>query len=194
MRRERELDVLFVLLLVVLTLTSCDSLKRQEATLEGRDITRAVAVLHPTVDSDVRGTVVFTKVSNGTQITVDVRGLSPGSHGLCIHEFGDCSAPDASSAGAHFNPTNTPHGGPESFLRHVGDLGNVSADGLGRAKVELHDELLSLDGKQTVVGRALIVYAEQDDLHSQPDGGAGSPLACGVIGIAGASDVESVYW
>jgi Cu-Zn family superoxide dismutase len=178
----------------VLPLSFCDSLKRPEATLEGQNISRAVAVLYPTADSDVRGTVVFTKVFSGTKITVNLRGLSPGSHGLCIHEFGDCSAPDASSAGGHFNPTHVPHGGPETLLRHVGDLGNVSADGLGRVKEELHDSLLSLDSKQTVIGRALIVHAQQDNLLSQSDGGAGSSLACGVIGIAEPSDVRVLAW
>ena len=194
MRRERRPRLLLVYLLVVLPLSFCVSLKPPEATLEGTNITRGVAVLHPTADSDVRGTVVFTKVSNGTMITVDLRGLSPGRHGFSIHEFGDCSAPDASSAGGHFNPMDALHGWPEGFWRHLGDLGNVTADGLGRVKAELHDASLSLDGEQSIIGRALIVHTEEDDLQSQPDGGAGPPLACGVIGIAEPSEVESAGW
>ena len=188
MRRERRPYPLSVLLVVTLPVTMCVLPKPPEATMEGTNITRAVAVLHPTIDSDVRGTVVFTKVSNGTKITADLCALSPGRHGLSIHEFGDCSTPAASSAGGHFNPVGAP------YWRRLGDLGVITADGLGRVKAELHDTLISLDGEQSVIGRALIVHAEEDDLQSQPGGGAGSPLACGVIGIAGPADIELVPW
>src|SRR5436309_13313108 len=74
---------------------------------------KAIAVLHPTAGNKVSGTVTFTEVADGVQIHADITGLTAGNHGFHVHEFGDCSAADASSAGAHFNLTKKPHDGPE---------------------------------------------------------------------------------
>src|SRR5437764_11602144 len=79
---------------------------------------KAIAVLHPTAGSKVSGTVTFTEVADGVQVQAEITGLTPGNHGFHIHEFGDCSAPDATSAGAHFNPTGKPHAGPDALERH----------------------------------------------------------------------------
>jgi Cu-Zn family superoxide dismutase len=113
----------------------------------------------------------------------DLEGLEPGLHGFHIHEVGDCSAPDASSAGGHFNPDNTPHGTPENppAQRHVGDLGNLEADAEGKAHYERVDQMLPLRGPNSIVGKSVIVHAQADDLSSQPSGSAGPRLACGVI-------------
>src|SRR5437879_5286737 len=86
---------------------------------------KAIAVLHPTRGNKVSGTVTFTEVADGVQVQAEITGLTPGNHGFHVHEFGDCSAGDASSAGAHFNPTNKPHAGSDATERHVGDMGNV---------------------------------------------------------------------
>src|SRR4030095_9068160 len=94
---------------------------------------KAVAVLHPTAGSKVSGTVTFIEVADGVQVRPKTTGLPPGTHGFHVHDFGDCSAADASSAGAHFNPTNNPHAGPDAAERHVGDMGNVEADASGKA-------------------------------------------------------------
>src|SRR5213082_4223676 len=93
---------------------------------------KAVAVLHPTAGNKVAGTVTFTEVADGVQVLAEITGLTPGNHGFHVHEFGDCSAADLSSAGAHFNPTNKPHAGPDATERHVGDMGNVEADASGK--------------------------------------------------------------
>src|SRR5205807_10607182 len=90
-------------------------------------ITKAVAVLHPTKGNSVEGVITFTKEGNKIRVKGEVRGLTPGKHGFHVHEFGDCSAPDAASAGGHFNPTGMPHAGPDAAKRHVGDLGNIEA-------------------------------------------------------------------
>src|SRR5947199_6089262 len=79
---------------------------------------KAIAVLHPTEGNKVSGTVTFTEVADGVQVEAAIAGLTPGKHGFHIHEFGDCSAADASSAGAHFNPTNQPHAAPDAEARH----------------------------------------------------------------------------
>ena len=103
-------------------------------------------------------------------------------HGLHIHELGDCRAPDASSAGGHFNPQGSEHGGPEDAIRHAGDLGNVRSDANGLAQSEITVTGISLGtGGDSIVGRSVIVHAKPDDLTSQPSGNAGPRIACGLI-------------
>lgn len=166
---------------VVLTLAGCAQTQTDTA---GTDVTKAVAVLHPTQGNNVSGTVTFTKVENGIRIVADVSGLSQGMHGFHIHQFGDCSAPDGTSAGGHFNPHDVPHAGPDDSPRHVGDLGNLSANQNGQAHYERVDNVIAFSGENNIIGRAVIVHAGEDDLTSQPTGDAGARLACGVIGIA----------
>jgi len=150
----------------------------------GMEITEAVAVLHPTEENEANGTVTFTKVENGIKITADVKGLSPGKHGFHIHEYGDCTALDAASAGGHFNPEDTAHGAPTDMERHVGDLGNLEADEEGMAHYERVDEYISFSGPHSIIGLAVIVHKNEDDFTTQPTGAAGPRVACGVIGIA----------
>jgi Cu-Zn family superoxide dismutase len=144
---------------------------------------KAISILHPTGDSGVGGVVTFTRQKDGMHIAADMQGLSPGQHGFHIHEYGDCSALDAGSAGGHFNPTGKPHGAPADKERHAGDLGNLSADTQGRARYESTDKIISFEGPTSVIGRAVVVHADPDDLTSQPAGNAGSRVACGVIGV-----------
>lgn len=144
---------------------------------------KAICVLHPTQGNDVSGTVTFTREGDDVKIVAEIEGLTPGKHGFHIHEFGDCSAPDGTSAGGHFNPENTEHGGPDDEVRHVGDLGNIEASADGTAHLEMTDSMISLHGKHSIIGRATVIHAGEDDLTSQPTGAAGSRLACGVIGI-----------
>jgi superoxide dismutase, Cu-Zn family len=146
---------------------------------------KAVAMLHPTGGNKVSGKVTFTEVADGVQIKAEITGLTPGNHGFHVHEFGDCSAADANSAGAHFNPTKQPHAGPDANARHVGDMGNIEADASGNAKLDYVDHHISLTNDQrSVIGRSVIVHEKADDLKSQPTGDAGGRVACGVIGIA----------
>lgn len=144
-------------------------------------ITRAVCALHPTKGNNVYGTVYFSTVTNGIKIVADIYGLTPGKHGFHVHEFGDCSAPDASSAGGHFNPTHSKHGAPDAFERHVGDLGNVVADDTGHAHYERVDAIIKLNGPNSIIGHAMIVHANPDDFVTQPTGNAGGRVACGII-------------
>lgn len=172
-----------MLLLAFLLFSGC-SRKQGQETPPGPSIEKAIAVLHPTEGSTVRGIVTFSAVEGGIQIVADVDGLAPGKHGFHIHEFGDCSGPDGKTAGGHFNPENAPHGGPESPQRHVGDLGNLTADESGHAHYERVDNLIAFSGSHSIIGRAVIIHQDEDDLQSQPTGAAGARLACGVIGIA----------
>ena len=146
--------------------------------------TKAIAVLVPTANSKVSGTVTFTKATDGIRMVADISGLTPGKHGFHVHEFGDCSAPDGNSAGSHFNPTKDPHAGHDAEKRHIGDLGNVEADAAGKVHLDLVDKKIKLSGETSIVGRALIVHEKADDLKTQPTGDAGGRVACGVIGVA----------
>jgi len=145
--------------------------------------TKAIAVLHPASGSQVSGTVTFTKTGDTVQVVADITGLTPGKHGFHIHEFGDCSAADASSAGSHFNPGKKPHGAPDATEHHAGDMGNLEADSNGKAHLELKSNMLKFSGENSILGRAIIVHEKVDD-WSQPTGNAGGRLACGVIGVA----------
>ncbi|KAJ3037061.1 Superoxide dismutase [Cu-Zn] [Rhizophlyctis rosea] len=150
---------------------------------------KAVSVLRG--DSAVTGTVSFTQEAEGqpTVVEVSLKGLTPGKHGFHVHEFGD-NTNGCTSAGGHFNPNQHTHGAPEDQVRHVGDLGNVVAGPDGSVNVKITDRLVSLIGPQSIVGRTIVVHADEDDLgktsheQSKITGNAGGRLACGVIGIA----------
>jgi Cu-Zn family superoxide dismutase len=141
----------------------------------------AVAELNPASGSSVRGTVNFYETSKGVHVVAKVSGLTPGEHGFHIHEKGDCSAADAASAGAHFNPAGMKHGGPSDTERHAGDFGNLTADASGNAKADFVDSHISFDGPTSIIGKGVIVHEKRDDLKSQPAGDAGKRFACGNI-------------
>ena len=151
---------------------------------QAESVTKAVAVLSPTKGNSVSGLVTFEMAKAGVKIVADVTGLTPGQHGFHIHEFGDCSAPDATSAGGHFNPHRMQHGAPDAAVRHAGDFGNLEADASGKAHYERVDMMISLDGADSIVGHGVIVHEKADDLKTQPTGNAGARVACGVIGVA----------
>jgi superoxide dismutase, Cu-Zn family len=149
----------------------------------GQDVTKATATLESKSKSKVTGTVTFTKVGDEVQVVADIENLSPGKHGFHIHEKGDCSAADASSAGGHFNPTHQHHGGPTSAEHHAGDLGNITADASGKAHLDWTGKL-SLTGADSIIGKSVVVHEKEDDLKSDPAGNAGARIACGVIEAA----------
>ena len=141
----------------------------------------AMAVLTPASGSKVQGVVNFFQEFGQLRVEANFTGLTPGEHGFHIHEHGDCSAPDASSAGGHFNPAGMVHGGPMVANRHVGDFGNLKADGSGRARYSRVISNLKLKGDASIIGKAIIVHERADDLKTQPSGDAGGRVACGVI-------------
>jgi Cu-Zn family superoxide dismutase len=146
----------------------------------------AKAELAPTTKptkSKAKGTVTFKEVDGGVEVTATLEGLKAGKeHAWHIHEKGDCSAPDASSAGEHFNPTNVKHGGPDGEERHAGDFGNLQADKQGKAtKTMVMKGITIAEGTTSIVGKGFIVHDKKDDLKTQPSGNAGGRIACGVI-------------
>ncbi len=148
-------------------------------------VNEAIAVIHPASGSACKGVVHFTQSGGKLSISADVEGLPPNSrHGFHIHEYGDCSAPDATSAGGHYDAAGTRHHGmPSEAMKHSGDMGNIEADSSGKAHYELVLDSVSVGGPDApVLGRAVIVHANPDDF-SQPVGNAGGRIGCGVIGI-----------
>ncbi|MGH7213161.1 MAG: superoxide dismutase family protein [Tepidisphaeraceae bacterium] len=130
------------------------------------------------------GTVSFKQEKDGkVKVTAEISGLpSNTTHGFHIHEKGDLSAPDLSSAGAHYNPEGHPHAGVETHDRHAGDLGNITSDNEGNARYEQTVDNISVGGsRNNVVGKSVIVHAKPDDLKSQPSGNAGDRIGGGVI-------------
>lgn len=155
--------------------TGCAMMEDKEAT--------ATATLEPRSGSNVRGTVTFTQVGDLVRVSGTVTGHTKGPKGFHIHAMGDCSAHDAMSAGGHFNPGKSKHGGPYDPVKHAGDLGNLNFDADGTAKVNfvVGDISVSSSRPDGIVGRALMVHADVDDLKTDPTGNAGGRVACGVI-------------
>ena len=142
----------------------------------------ATAVVRPASGSQAHGTIKFTQVGTRVRVDAEIAALSPGSHGMHVHETGDCSAPDAASAGAHFNPAAKKHGPPDSMERHAGDLGNLKANEYGKATLSMIVDGLSVGkGTDGVIGRGIIVHADTDDLKTDPGGNSGGRIGCGVI-------------
>jgi len=150
---------------------------------------KAIVILRPDGGSNVNGTVTFEQPGPGqpTRVRAIITGLAPGKHGFHIHQWGDLRE-GCKTAGAHFNPKGKNHGGPYDEERHVGDLGNIIADADGKAEI-VEEHLLELFGEHTVIGRAVVVHADEDDLgkggqtDSLTTGHAGARLACGIIGL-----------
>jgi Cu-Zn family superoxide dismutase len=146
----------------------------------------AVAVLEAKSKSKLAGRAVFSRMEGSwIRLHVEIAGVEPGLHACHIHETGDCSAPDAKSAGGHWNPTSRKHGqwGQPDGEFHLGDLGNIEVGADGRGSLDLTTDLWTIgDGGPTdVVGRAVVVHAKADDFTTQPTGNAGDRIGCGPI-------------
>jgi Cu-Zn family superoxide dismutase len=152
----------------------------------------AVATLEARSGTGVSGMVTFREFSNPhaghdgappteVRVLIELRGAAPGDHAVHVHDKGDCSAADASSAGGHFNPEGRPHGDHVSTEKHPGDFGNVTvaADGTGRKELVVTSLTLA-DGPLSATGRGVIVHEKPDDF-GQPTGNAGGRQACGVV-------------
>ena len=136
--------------------------------------------------SRVSGTLVLEPLPGGVHVRGQVGGLpANGRFGFHVHEKGDCSAVDATSAGGHFNPAAAPHGLAGSGAHHGGDMDNLTSNAEGVARVDAHLHGVTLGGgaANDIAGRAVIVHADPDDYQSQPTGNAGARVACGVIRV-----------
>lgn len=136
---------------------------------------RALAVLRPTKGNDVSGVVTFEETKDGVRVNAQVSGLPSGEHAYHVHVYGDCSAPDATSAGPHFRfgPADTGITGNLGELSGTGDAVQATRT-LTNAK---------LQGERSIVGRSVVIHAKGNDPSQPPDGAAGARIACGVIGL-----------
>ncbi len=149
-----------------------------------------IANLQPTAGNDVTGTITFTQTGDKVTVDAQVSGLEPNSeHGFHIHEFGDLSKSDGTSAGGHYNPEKHDHALPTTEVRHAGDLGNLKADADGNAVLNITVDNITLieDDDKAIIGRGVIVHAKPDD-GGQPTGNAGDRIAMGVIGVMNPAD------
>jgi len=195
----RRRKTLFISILAAplghLTLQQCVTGKKEDAKTETSSTeTPAIAakkettvVLESKSGSKAKGKLTLKQTDKGLVLSGFISGLTPNAkHAIHVHEKGDCSAADAASAGAHFNPDNMPHGDIRATLEqksHAGDLGNIKTDVKGNAKIKIASSVLNMNGanKFSVLGKALVVHEKADDTKSQPAGAAGARIACGVI-------------
>ena len=141
----------------------------------------AMAMLQPATGSTAHGAVHFNQLADGTvDVQADLFGVPPGVHGFHVHETGDCSN-NGMAAGSHFNPMNMPHAAPDAASHHAGDFGNVTADAKGEVHAHFNTRSITVrEGTTSVIGHAIILHANPDDLTTQPTGNAGARIACGV--------------
>lgn len=185
------MKLIFTLLTAAMALTS-SAVADQHEEKESAAQPPLVAILTPTEGNATDGYVVLTQTKDGVHIKARLRGLKPGaSHAIHIHEFGDLSKRDGTSAGGHFNPDGHEHGLPlTDAVHHAGDLGNLVADEKGFADMDLSFKGITLTvGKLAVLGRAIVIHKEKDD-GGQPTGNAGPRIAIGVIGYGNPEDLK----
>ena len=161
-----------------------------------------ICVLTNVVNESIEGTIEFKELNNkAVEIIVNVKGLTHGFHGFHIHEAGDLTQ-SCKTACAHFNPYNKNHGDPKDKDRHVGDLGNIYANEKGIVKQKIYDTKIKLSGKNSIIGRCVVIHEKPDDFgrggldfqgniidkavhkESLKTGNAGARIACGVIGYS----------
>jgi Cu-Zn family superoxide dismutase len=177
--------VIFFLTLSFILTGAQDLIAQKEHAMHQKSmLIKAVALITPTRGNTAHGIVTFENTENGIHIVAELSGLKPGKHGFHIHEFGNITSDDGSSAGGHFNPMNMPHSMPASEKRHAGDMGNITADEKGNARLDYMDPVIELDGNNSIIGHSVVVHENEDDLMTQPTGNAGPRIGYGVIGIA----------
>jgi Cu-Zn family superoxide dismutase len=151
--------------------------------LADEKMTGAVAMIEPTKGNTARGTVRFEQRGNKVRVIADITGLKPNQkHAIHVHEGTECGE-DGAKAGGHYNPEKHEHGLPTAPAdkRHAGDLGNLEADGSGKAHLELTVDNITISGqKNPVLGHAIIIHERPDD-GGQPVGNAGGRIGCGII-------------
>ncbi|HET6388790.1 superoxide dismutase family protein [Hyphomicrobium sp.] len=136
-------------------------------------------------DGQSAGTITLTEIAAGVLLKVELKGLTPGAHGLHLHETGTCEG-DFSSAGAIYNPLGARHGFLNEEGPMAGDLPNVIAGADGTAAAEILSPYLHLN-KETedtlfdTDGSSLVLFEKADDYQTDPEGDAGSRIGCGVL-------------
>ena len=146
---------------------------------------QAVAEIKGLGSSSLSGVATFIETKKGIEAQISLSGYGAGSLGVHLHAYGDCSAQDGSSAGAHWNPTNEAHGAWGSDAFHSGDIGNIMINEEEKGLLVLLDQYsrwtINKDDKTSLLGKAIIIHAKTDDKTTQPTGAAGARIGCGEI-------------
>ena len=160
----------------IISLSACQSMKHGNGQ-------QASAKLEPRSGSTTTGEVLFIWQGHDVLVTGKFAGLKPNAEqGFHVHEKGDCSAPDATSAGGHFNPDTKSHGMPGSGSNHAGDMPNIKSDANGNAVYSAKLSGFAVNnGPVGILGRSVVVHRDPDDYKSQPAGNSGPRIACGLI-------------
>jgi len=193
---------LFIFLFAISLTFSCQNSGQQDSTdsddqqttvapgttieAEGDDHRAINVTVEPASGSNLSGNITFTEANGEVTMKATIHGLNPGQdHAIHIHEKGDCSADDATSAGGHWNPTDEIHGAwGDTEGYHAGDIGNLEADENGIAEMEFSTDKWCIgcnDMNKDIVGKAIIIHEDPDDFETQPTGNAGGRIGCGVI-------------
>lgn len=190
MRKKQDsmiLKAIFLLLISIsITLIGCERMQQQTGIIPTAPEKQAIAVIGSSNDSGISGEAVFTQDGDQITLMIDIQGATPGLHAAHIHEHGDCSAPDGTSAGGHWNPTGVAHGKWGEGEFHLGDIGNINVEEDGMGSISLTTDLweIGTGSDIDVVGKSIIVHAGADDFTSQPSGAAGMRIGCGVIELS----------
>jgi Cu-Zn family superoxide dismutase len=146
----------------------------------------AEATISSASGSGLTGRAVFTETGGAVRVVITVENATPGTHAVHLHQNGDCSKPDATSAGAHWSPDNKPHGKRGEGQHHAGDMPNmeVGQDGKGKLELTVNEwKIGGSDEKANIINKAIIVHAKADDYKTQPSGNAGDRIGCGVVAM-----------
>jgi len=155
----------------------------EDSSQSARTIRRGIAYIDPKSGSELTGKALFLNEPGQVALQIDIENAPPGELAVHIHETGDCSAPDGTSAGSHWNPTDEAHGKWEDGAFHLGDIGNVviGDDGTGAITMTTGRWSMGTGEVNDVLGKAIIVHEQADDFNTQPTGAAGKRIGCGVI-------------
>lgn len=180
-----EKVIFLIILCITIPLIGCERVY-QHPSVPSMTTTEAKAVISPSNDSGISGEAVFTQNDDQITLIIMIKDASAGLHAVHIHEYGDCSSPDGTSAGGHWNPTNSAHGKWGEGEFHLGDIGNIMVGDDGTGSISLTTDLWEINtgSDVDVVGKSIIVHAGADDFTSQPSGAAGARIGCGIIELS----------
>lgn len=173
------------LFVCVLLLSGCNLFQREKLPVSAPEVLTAKALMHDT-NQKVIGEIIFKETGKGVELTAVLNSLSPGDHGIHLHEVGKCEPPSFESAGGHFNPTKKQHGVDNPLGPHVGDLPNITADETGEVQLNFvtADFTLKKGEKNSLFdedGTSVVIHEKADDYKTDPSGNSGARIACGVI-------------
>lgn len=168
-----------------LLLSGCSLFQKEAVPVNAPEALTAKALLYDT-NEELIGEVTFKEMEKGLELSMIANSLSPGVHGIHIHEVGKCEAPSFESAKAHFNPTHKQHGIENPLGPHAGDLPNITVDQEGEVQLNFITPDFTLKkGEENSIfdedGSSVIIHEKADDYKTDPSGNSGARIACGVI-------------